>query len=240
MSYTICMKKNLNTRQNSFVKHIASGKNATQSAILAGYSKRSARFTASKLLTNANILQQLEQIFDKAGLSDEQLVDRLKTAIDAGIGQKATNGDALKGLRMIFELKNKFPSPQFKTEISQQDEIQMKLEHMSNEELIAYIEETALKTQEVLERMKQRRLERQNGDDNKQSAIPPVKLTPTEPISDYVVPVTIAPTSDNVSVRRAVGISVEAKLIKQPPIKLNTESELSEDEHYHQKINYPA
>lgn len=155
------MKKNLNTRQNSFVKHIASGKNATQSAILAGYSKKSARFTASKLLTNANILQQLEEIFDKAGLSDEQLVERLKTAIDAGIGQKATNGDALKGLRMIFELKNKFPASQLKAEITQEDEIHMKLEQMSQEELADYLEATTTKTLELVERMKQRRIDEQ-------------------------------------------------------------------------------
>ena len=234
------MKKNLNTRQNSFVKHIASGKNATQAAILSGYSKKSARFTASKLLTNANILQQLEEIFNKAGLSDEQLVDRLKSAIDAGIGQKATNGDALKGLRMIFELKNKFPSPQLKAEITQEDEIHMRLEQMSQEELVVYLEETTTKTLELVDRMKQRRLERKNGDDNKQSISSPIKLTSTEPISDHVAPVIIAPTSDNVSVRRAVGISAEAKPMKQPPLKLNTESESPEDEHYRQKISYPA
>ena len=107
------MKKDLTTRQKSFVKHIASGNNATKSAELAGYSKKSARFKASKLLTNDNILQQLEELFAKAGLSDEQLIDRLKTSIDAGLGQKANNSDAIKGLKMAFELKNRFPSTHF-------------------------------------------------------------------------------------------------------------------------------
>lgn len=64
------MKKDLTTRQKSFVKHIASGNSATKSAELAGYSKKSARLTASKLLTNDNILQQIEDIFDKAGLKE--------------------------------------------------------------------------------------------------------------------------------------------------------------------------
>lgn len=238
MSYTIRMKKNLNTRQNSFVKHIASGRNATQSAILAGYSKRSARFTASKLLTNANVLQQLEVIFDKAGLSDEALVDKLKTAIDAGIGQKATNGDALKGLRMIFELKNKFPSPQLKAEVTQEDEIHMKLEQMSRDELAVYLEETTAKTLELVERLKQRRLKRKNEDDNKQSVIPLVKLNPVEPISSQVASSTSIP--EDIGIRRAVGILQVAKPIKQPTYKSNAEAELSEDEHYHPKISYPA
>lgn len=180
MSYTICMKK-LNTRQKSFVKHIAIGKNATQSAILAGYSKRSARFTASKLLTNTNILQQLEEIFDKAGLSDEQLVIRLKTAIDAGIGQKATNGDALKGLRMIFDLKNRFPSPQVKAEISQEDEVRMKLEEMSTEERMDYLEDITKKTQDLLRKLKQRREEKMNGEGNKVVTNQSLTQIPSEP-----------------------------------------------------------
>ncbi len=238
MSYTICMK-NLNTRQKSFVKHIASGNNATQAAILSGYSKKSARFTASKLLTNGNISQQLDEIFNKAGLSDEQLVDRLKTTIDAGVGKKATNGDALKGLRMIFELKNKFPSPQLKAELTQEDEHMVKLQHMSNEELIAHMEQTALKTKEVLERMKQRRFKAQNGDDNKQSVIPPVKLTQVESISD-VMPVITEPASEDTNIRRAVGIPVEVRIIKQPVLRPNTESESSEDKHFQQKVSYPA
>lgn len=54
--YTICVKKKaLTTRQTFFVKHIAAGNDATQATVLAGYSKESTRFTASKLLTNDNI-----------------------------------------------------------------------------------------------------------------------------------------------------------------------------------------
>ena len=157
------MKKNLNTRQKSFVKHIASGNNATKAAELAGYSKKSARFTASKLLTNDNILQQLEKIFAQAGLSDEQLVDRLKTAIDAGLGQKANNSDAIKGLKMAFELKNRFPSTQFKAELTQENETHLKLKEMSSEELVTYMEDISSQTQKIVARLKARR----NGDDGK-------------------------------------------------------------------------
>lgn len=157
------MKKDLTTRQKSFVKHIASGNNATKSAELAGYSKKSARFTASKLLTNDNILQQLEELFAQAGLSDEQLIDRLKTSIDAGLGQKANNSDAIKGLKMAFELKNRFPSTHFKAEMIEEDSIQMKLKSMTSEELIIFMEETAIKTQEIVARLKARH----NGDDRK-------------------------------------------------------------------------
>lgn len=76
------MKNGLTSRQNSFVKHVAVGNNATKAAILSGYSKRSAKFTASKLLTNHNILQRIEEIFDRSGLSDQALIARLKKSID--------------------------------------------------------------------------------------------------------------------------------------------------------------
>src|SRR4030067_2282497 len=125
--YTISSMKNiLTSRQNNFVKHIAAGNNATQSVILAGYSKKSARFTASKLLTNNNILQQLEVIFDHAGLSDEALVSRFKTAIDAGIGQKANNSDTLKGLILAFELKGRLDQ-KVEVETTQESELRMQL-----------------------------------------------------------------------------------------------------------------
>lgn len=154
------MNNGLNARQNTFVKHIAAGSSATKAAVLSGYSKKSARFTASKLLTNSNILQHLEELFSKAGLSDEQLIDRLKTAIDAGIGKKANNSDAIKGLKMAFELKNRFPSTLLKTEVTQEDEVKMSLQNMSEPELMDYLEEISLKTQNYVESIRQRRIER--------------------------------------------------------------------------------
>src|SRR3989344_9584803 len=101
------MKNGLTSRQNSFVKHVTAGNNATKSAILAGYSKRSSRFTASKLLTNHNILQRIEEVFEEAGLSDQALVSKLKVSINAGITKKANNSDSIKGLKLAFELKGK-------------------------------------------------------------------------------------------------------------------------------------
>src|SRR3989344_5958407 len=150
------MNNGLNARQNTFVKQVAAGNSATRAAVLSGYSKKSARFTASKLLTNSNILQHLEEIFAKAGLSDEQLIDRLKTAIDSGIGKKANNSDAIKGLKMASELKNRFPSTYLKAEVTQEDEQIMRLKGMTDEELADYLEETTQKTMETLNRLKAR------------------------------------------------------------------------------------
>ncbi len=154
------MNNGLNARQNTFVKQVAAGNSATRAAVLSGYSKKSARFTASKLLTNSNILQHLEELFSKAGLSDDQLIYRLKTAIDSGIGKRANNSDAIKGLKMAFELKNRFPSTLLKTEVTQEDEVKMSLQNMSEAELMNYLEEISIKTQHYVESIRQRRIER--------------------------------------------------------------------------------
>ena len=56
----------------------ASGKNANQSAVLAGYSAKSAEVIASENLRKPEVLKKVEAILNSAGLSDEQLVDRFK------------------------------------------------------------------------------------------------------------------------------------------------------------------
>ncbi len=232
------MKKGLTSRQNTFAKHVASGNSATQSAVLAGYSKKSARFTASKLLTNTNILQRIEEIFDQAGLSDEALVNRLKTAIDAGIGQKANNSDALKGLKLAFELKGRLDH-KVEIEATQESEIHMKLSAMSEEELMDYLNSMNQKTQEIVVRMKERRERKVNGDDTKVSYASP-KVAIKEEIEDQ--PGVLEPLTQSDHVLKAVGVPAEpSQQVKQPVLRFNGDNaEANEDKHYHQKIHYPG
>lgn len=75
-------EKKLTVKQKKFVKAIASGKSATEAAIKAGYSKRSAKVTASRTLTRANVQAALEKEVDsaakKAGVSPEWVYKSLK------------------------------------------------------------------------------------------------------------------------------------------------------------------
>lgn len=233
------MKNGLTSRQNSFLKHVAAGNSGAKSAILAGYSKRSARFTASKLLTNHNVLQRIEEIFDKAGLSDNALVARLKAAIDAGIGQKANNSDAIKGLKLAFELKGKLDK-QVQIEATQQDEIRMKLSAMSNDELADHLDSINRKTQEIAARLKARREIKKNGDDNKLLTAQQVKVNLSDPeVIEPASEVTVQ-QPQNAVIKKAVGIQAEIKQIKQPTLKSDNYIKDPEDEHYRQKISYPA
>lgn len=75
-------KPKLTIKQKKFVKAVASGTSATEAAIKAGYSKRSAKVTASRALTRANVQAALEKEIDsaakKAGVSPEWVYKSLK------------------------------------------------------------------------------------------------------------------------------------------------------------------
>lgn len=232
MSYTIRVKNGLNTRQNAFVKHLAAGNSGARSAVLSGYSRRSSRSIASRLLTKDNIRQHLQELLDRAGLSDEALIARLKTILDAGIGQKANNSDSIKALKLAFELKGSLQHD-YQIETTQQDETMVKLQHMSKEERMNHLEQTSKETLEIIARLRQRRLERKNGDDNK-APIPQIK---TEPVYVSELP---TPSVQDTGVRKAIGIPVEMKSTIKPVHKAIVNTESSEDKRYNSKISYPA
>ena len=93
------------------------------------------------------------------------------------------------------------------------------------------------KTQELVTRLKERREKKANGDDTKVSYITPKVVIKSEPDHSEALE---APIKDT-RVTKAVGIPSEAKPVKPPAIKLSSDSsESSEDNHYHQKVSYPA
>lgn len=79
-------EKKLTPKQKKFVKAVAAGKSATEAAIKAGYSKKSARTLASQTLTKSNIREAVEKEIDsaakKAGVSPEWVYKSLKRLHD--------------------------------------------------------------------------------------------------------------------------------------------------------------
>jgi phage terminase small subunit len=62
-------------KQRVFIEEYLQCWNATEAALRAGYSKRSARVTASKLLTKTNIQEKIQKrIHEKAMSADEVLI----------------------------------------------------------------------------------------------------------------------------------------------------------------------
>ena len=73
-------------KQTRFVREYAVDCNGAVAAVRAGYSPRSAKVTASRLLTKANVQRALRQIqqadAERLALSREAVIDQLQDAID--------------------------------------------------------------------------------------------------------------------------------------------------------------
>lgn len=69
----------LNPKQVEFLRHyVTNGFNATAAAISAGYSKKTARQQASRMLTNVNICSYLDQLSENAGIQIRAVLEEIK------------------------------------------------------------------------------------------------------------------------------------------------------------------
>jgi phage terminase small subunit len=99
-------KNMLNERQNKFCLEYLKDFNATQAAKRAGYSERSAKVTAAKMLTNANLLKRIDELKMKQVKKSELKIDAIiKELMKIGFakvdGDKIKTCDKLKALEML-------------------------------------------------------------------------------------------------------------------------------------------
>ena len=96
----------LNERQNKFCLEYLKDFNATQAAKRAGYAERSAKVTAAKMLTNANLLKRIDELkmkqVKKSELKIEAIIKELmKIGFAKVVGDKIKTCDKLKALEML-------------------------------------------------------------------------------------------------------------------------------------------
>lgn len=91
------IEKKLTAKQQKFAKAAASSKSATEAAIKAGYSKKTARSIASENLTKPNIRKAVEEEVDRAakaaGVDTEYVYRKLKLVIET-CSQVSSDPDA--------------------------------------------------------------------------------------------------------------------------------------------------
>ncbi len=101
--------KKLTFKQYLFVQnYMSNGFNSTQAVLASGYnvkSYNSAKSMGCKMLTNVYLKRAMAMELEGAGLTDSILCEMLREAINAGLGVKATNADALKGLEIVMKLR---------------------------------------------------------------------------------------------------------------------------------------
>lgn len=119
-------KKKLNPLQERFAQEYVIDLNATQAAIRAGYSEKTAGVQACKLLKNVNIQDLIQKAMDKRGQRTEITQDRVLKEIGiiafAKMGDVATwnpsgvtfkdsselTADALASIQFVKETTNEF------------------------------------------------------------------------------------------------------------------------------------
>lgn len=85
----------LNEKQKAFCREYIKDFNATQAAIRAGYSARSANRIASKLLTKHDIKEHVEQLKHEAAVKSrvtpEWILSKLEQVVQMGLGEEQTD-----------------------------------------------------------------------------------------------------------------------------------------------------
>ncbi len=82
------ISRKLKPRQRKFIANYTDPtketfSNGTKSAIAAGYSKTSARSTASEILTKPNVRREIERVLDEAGATREKVAQVLHNGLEA-------------------------------------------------------------------------------------------------------------------------------------------------------------
>lgn len=102
----------MTVKQRKFVKNYVRMKgNGTQAAldVYDVKSKHTAEVIASENLRKPEVRRSIEIALEANGLDDEYISELLKEVTIAGIGNKATNSDSLRGIEMMLRLKGAFP-----------------------------------------------------------------------------------------------------------------------------------
>lgn len=142
------MSRKLSVKQRAFVKKLIERKgNATQAAMDVYDAKNynTAHVIASENLQKPTIQKEIELALERAGLNDEYISELLREATVAGIGQKATNSDTLRGIEMMLKVKGAFPDKMHKSahlRIDYRQELEKKSVKELEEELRRVGEET--------------------------------------------------------------------------------------------------
>lgn len=140
-------------KQRQFVKkYIQNGGNGTQAAMDVYNTKNynSAHSIASDNLQKPTIRREIEQAMEAEGLTDEYISEILRKATVAGIGQKATNSDTLRGVEMMLKIKGAFPSKLHQSAHLRVD-VRQELYKMSYKELLDQVKEVQETTRQLLD-----------------------------------------------------------------------------------------
>lgn len=140
-------------KQKAFVKKFIENKGNGTLAAMDVYDVKNyntAHAISSENLQKPTIQREIEQALERTGLNDEYISELLREATVAGIGQKATNSDTLRGIEMMLKVKGAFPDRMHKSAHLRID-YRQELEKKSVKEIEEELRRVEAKTRELLE-----------------------------------------------------------------------------------------
>ena len=105
-------RKNLTFKQRLFAQEYVKNRGNGVQAALKAYdatTRDSAKNISHQNLDKPIIQAEIKRIMEAAGLGMDVVIDTLKRAMVAGIGEKATNSDTIRGVDMLLKLHNMYP-----------------------------------------------------------------------------------------------------------------------------------
>jgi len=153
------MARRITEKQKNFSHAFIKTGNA-QKAVLQTYQtqkKNSASVIAHELMENPIVLNYIDKILDRAGVSDDYLANKLHEIIDNSMSRQALRkispADGLRGIEMAYRLKDRFPAT--RTQIDKR-EVTMKLQGKTPEELLAKLQDVSKEIQSFSSMVKTR------------------------------------------------------------------------------------
>lgn len=119
---------------NEFLKH---DNNATEAylSIRPDVKRQVAMNQGSKLIRDTLVKVELNAALEKNNVTPDYIIQGYKTALESGLGKKATNSDAIKALQELAKL----------SQLDQKDEIEAlqraDLESLSHKELLSQLDQ---------------------------------------------------------------------------------------------------
>lgn len=99
----------LTYKKRAFIEEYLIDFNGNQAAIRAGYSKRTARSQAHRLLTNADIQAAIEKRINELSMSADEVIIRLTNIARNGLkSSRLRSSDVMKALELIGKHKGLF------------------------------------------------------------------------------------------------------------------------------------
>lgn len=112
-SGSLMVEKGLNPKQARFVEEFLVDSNATQAAIRAGYSAKTAKQIGSRLLTNVDIARLVEartaKMAQKMEITAERIVEEMSVPAFATIAEPVPWASKVKALENLGKRFNLFP-----------------------------------------------------------------------------------------------------------------------------------